>query len=87
MKISKVEILPIQPRQGLIGFATLEVDEQLVLSSIAIHCKRDGSGFRLTYPTKNNGQHKMTLFHPTNLQLSREIERAIFDKAQKILIN
>ena len=84
MKVSKVEILPIRPRQGLIGFATVEIDEQLLLNSIAIHSKRDGSGYRLTYPTRGNGDSSITVFHPTTPQLSRKIEQAVFESAQEI---
>ena len=84
MKVSKVEILPIRPREGLIGFATVELDGQILLNSIAIHSKRDGSGYRLTYPTRSNGDSAITVFHPTSPQLSWEIERMVFARVREI---
>jgi len=83
MEVSKVEIVPIRPNQGLIGFATIEIDEQLLLRSIAIHVRKDGSGYRLTYPTRCNSAHDDPLFHPIISDLSKEIERCIFNKAEE----
>lgn len=84
MKVSKVEIIPIRPQQGLIGFAVVEIDEQLVLHSIAIHTRKDGSGYRLTYPTRSGSALKEPLFHPIAPNLSKEIEKCIFNKAKEI---
>ena len=85
MKVSKIEIIPVRPHQGLIGFATIALDDDLLLSSIAIHSKLDGKRFRLTYPTRGHGKSALTLFHPITPELSREIEKSIFDKAHRIL--
>lgn len=84
MRISQVEIIPIRPKGGLIGFATIEIDEQLLLHSIGIHRKRDGSGYRLTYPTRGDCLASKAVFHPTNPNLSKEIEQCIFKKATEI---
>lgn len=84
MKVSKVEIVPIRPNQGLVGFATVEIDKQLLLHSIGIHMRKDGSGYRLTYPTRSNGAHSDPLFHPISSSLSKEIERCVFSKAKEI---
>ena len=87
MKVSKIEIVPVRPNQGLVGFASVELDGQLLLNSIAIHSKRDGSGYRLTYPTRGKGDSAITVFHPTTPQLSREIERVVFEDICKIFEN
>lgn len=84
MRISQVEIIQIRPKRGLIGFATIEIDEQLLLHSIGIHRKRDGSGYRLTYPTQGSYSVSKAVFHPTNPDLSKEIERCIFKKLTEI---
>ena len=55
MKISEVNIILIKPRNGLIGFASLVVNDALYLGSIGIHQKLNGNGYRLTYPTKKTG--------------------------------
>ena len=45
MKIKKVEIVPVRPNNGLVGFAHLHFEEGLYLGSIGIFKKLDGSGF------------------------------------------
>ncbi len=84
MKVSKVEIVPIRPKQGLVGFATVEIDKQLLLRSIGIHMRKDGGGYRLTYPTRPNSTHGDSVFHPISSDISKEIERCIFSKAEEI---
>ncbi len=84
MKVSKVEIIPIRQKQGLLGFASVELDGQLHLNSIGIHSRRDGQGYRLTYPTRPGGGSAITVFHPINPNLSKEIEAQIFEQAHKI---
>lgn len=83
MRVSKVEIVPICPKQGLIGFASIELNQEIVLHSIAIHRRRDGSGYRLTYPMRSGSSVKKPLFHPTCPSLSKKIEECIFNKAKE----
>lgn len=85
MTVKKVEIIPIKPQNGLLAFASVEIDDQLYISSIGIHKRRDGKGFRLTFPTRKVGDHQLTICHPTTPTLSKEIESAIFSKAEEIL--
>lgn len=84
MKVSKIEVVPVRPKRGLIGFATVELDEQIVLHSIGIHSRRDGDGYRLTYPTRQGGNQEFALFHPTTPELSKAIETLVFEKAQEV---
>lgn len=85
MMINEVQIIPVKPRNGLIAFASVLYNNSLFLGSIAIHSKLDGSGFRLTYPTKKVFGKDMNLFHPINRELSREIEHAIFTKLKNVM--
>ena len=84
MKVSKVEVVAVRPNQGLVGFASVELDGQLLLNSIGIHSRRDGGGYRLTYPTRPGGGAVITVFHPINPDLSREIEAQVFERAHEI---
>lgn len=86
MNIKKVEIVPIKPHEGLIGFASIVIDDCLYLSSIGVHTRLDGKGFRITYPTKKVGNVNVAIFHPLEKELSREIEQAIFEKAAQIFV-
>jgi hypothetical protein len=44
MQITEIQIELIKPNNGLIGFASLVVDGNIYLSSIAIHKKLNSSG-------------------------------------------
>lgn len=81
MKISEVQIDFIKPNNGLIGFASFVVDGSFYISSIAIHTKLNGDGYRLTYPSKGS----FTIFHPLNKSASLEIEAAIFRKLKDVM--
>jgi len=81
MKISEVQIELIKPNNGLIGFASLVIDDNFYLSSIAIHKKLNADGYRLTYPNKGH----FTIFHPINRQTSNQVEEAIFGKLNDVM--
>lgn len=81
MKISEVQIELIKPHNGLIGFASLIIDDNFYLSSIAIHKKLNADGYRLTYP--NKGQ--FTIFHPINKHTSSQVESAVFGKLKDVM--
>lgn len=81
MKISEVQIELIKPNNGLIGFASLVIDDNFYLSSIAIHKKLNADGYRLTYPNKGH----FTIFHPINKQTSTQVEAAIFGKLNDVM--
>lgn len=83
--ISEVQIVPIKAHNGLIGFASLVLNDQLYISSIGIHSKLDGTGYRLTYPTKFVGDKGINIYHPINRQLSSDIEQAIFNKFKEVM--
>jgi stage V sporulation protein G len=80
-QITEIEIIPIKPQRGLIAFANFVIDEKFFMSSIAIHSKIDGSGYRITYPKKNN----FDLFHPINRQTSKAVEKAIISQFKKVM--
>jgi stage V sporulation protein G len=80
-QITEIEIILIKPQRGLLAFANFVIDEKFFMSSIAIHSKIDGSGYRITYPKKNN----FDLFHPINRQTSKTIEKAIISHFKKVM--
>ncbi len=84
MKITRVKITRIRPIGGMVAFADVVLEEQLLLSSIAIHAKRDGSGYRLTYPSKISGKFEFPIFHPISKELGLRIEEAITKKLKDV---
>lgn len=85
MRVKKVEIVPIRPQGGLLAFASVEIDDHIYIGSIGVHKKRNGNGYRITFPTRKVGEHQLTVCHPTKPDLSKEIEAAITSKAQELL--
>jgi stage V sporulation protein G len=83
-QISDVRIIPVYPIGGLVAFASCIINRKLYLSSIAIHKKLDGSGLRLTYPTKKGSGKDFTIFHPLEPSLSKTMEEAIFAEYQRL---
>ena len=79
MVVSEINITPVKPKNGLVGIASLVVDGNIYLNSIAIYTKLDGS-YRLLYPTKLVGNRSLGLFYPINREASRAIEEAVFKK-------
>ncbi len=85
MEITEVRIAFIKPRDGMIGFASVVLDNALYLGSIGVHHKLDGSGFRLTFPTRRAGDGQAHVFHPIRQDLSKRLETAIFEKMKNVM--
>jgi DNA-binding cell septation regulator SpoVG len=85
MQITSVQIYPTQSTSGLVGFASVIVDDWLRLTGIGIHKRFDGQGYRLTYPTKRPGLHDTNLFHPISKPGSQLIEKAIFEAYKAVI--
>lgn len=84
MKITEIQITPIKPRDGLVAFASIVLENRLYLGSIGVHTRLNGLGYRITYPTKKIGEKSLNIYHPINKELSKVIEDAIVSKAKRI---
>jgi DNA-binding cell septation regulator SpoVG len=80
IQVTEVDIAFAKPRDGLVAFASVVLDDQVFLSGIAIHQKLVGSGYRLTYPTRKVGETQFSLFHPIRKPIGLAIEQAVFAK-------
>lgn len=85
MQINEIQIIPIKANNGLVAFGSLLFDNCLFLGSIGIHKKLDGSGYRITYPTKKIGNTNINIYHPINKEASKQIETAIISKVKELL--
>jgi stage V sporulation protein G len=83
-KITEVEIIPIKPINGLIGFASVVIDDRLYIGSIGIYRKLDNLDYRITYPTKKVGTKNINICHPITRELGWMIEAAIIKKASEL---
>lgn len=84
MKVSEVNIVPIKPVDGFIGFASCVIDGQLYLGSLGIHRRLDGTGYRITYPTKRIGARELNYYHPITKQAGSAIEEAVVSKCSEL---
>lgn len=83
MKISEVKISPVKPKDGLVAFASLVVDDNIYLGSIAVYTRLDGS-YRILYPTKRIGTSYLNVFHPINASCGKQIEEVIVEKCNEL---
>ncbi len=83
MRVSEVNITPVKPNKGLVGIASVVIDGNIYLNSIAVYVKLDGS-YRLLYPTKVVGNRSLGLFYPINREASKQIENAIFQRCNEV---
>jgi len=83
-KITEIQIIPVKPSNGLVGFASFLLDEKLYLGSVAIYKRLNKDGYRLTFPTKKIGGRNINIYHPVNKDVMEEIERSILKKAKEV---
>jgi len=83
-KISEIEIVPVKPSSGLIGFASFVLDDRYYVSSVAIYTRLDSLGYRLVYPTKKVGERNINIFHPINREVSQVIDEAVIEKVNEL---
>ena len=85
MKVTEVDIAFVKPKNGLVAFASIVLDDQLYLGSIGVHQKLCGTGYRLTYPTRKQSEAQFQVFHPIRKALGLAIEQAVFAKLNDVL--
>ena len=86
MKITEVRVTPLnQPKAGLLAFASVVLDDALVLNSIGIYARKDGAGYRITYPTKASRSHDCYVYRPINEEMGTAIALAVLNKASTLL--
>ncbi len=82
-KITEIQIVPIKPFNGLVGFASLVYENSFYLGTIGIYTKPQG-GYRLTYPTRKGATGNFNIFHPINREVAEEIEKLIISKFEDV---
>lgn len=78
-KVTDIQIIPVRPNDGHIGFASLVFDDAFYLSTIGIYTRPQG-GYRLTYPTRKTSFASLPIFHPINKETTDLIEQAVIAK-------
>jgi len=85
LEISEINIIPVKPKEGLLGFASCVLNQSLYLGGIAIRTDLSNKGYRLVFPTKkfSNGK-EISLFHPINRQFGKFIADKILCEWEKV---
>lgn len=78
VNVQEIQIHFINGEGGLIGFASCVIDGRWFISNLGIYTRADGSGYRITYPTKilKNNQ-SLQLFNPITKEAGSCIESAV----------
>lgn len=78
MHITEIDILLVRPQNGLLAFSSFVINNAFRVSSVAIHSRMDGIGYRLVYPATilHNGK-RINTFYPINLKAARAIEEPV----------
>lgn len=84
MEVSEVNVVLVKAVDGLVAFASCVVNGQLYLGSLGVHRRLDGTGYRITYPTKRVGARELNYYHPLTKEAGKAIERAIYDKCVEL---
>jgi len=83
MKVLDIRIHTIHEHRWLVAFASVYIDDSLCLTSIGIHRRQEGSGYRLTYPSKTVGGKQKYIFFPLDPKTSKDFEEAIITEYLK----
>ena len=89
IEISSIQVVPIKPQNGLVGFASAIINDQFYIGCIAIYtCPKNHLGFRLVFPNKKlpSGQ-AIDVFHPVSRDSGDLIEETIIKEYLKLMDN
>lgn len=77
ISLSEINIIPIKPRDGHIGFVSFVINGQFYVGNVGIHSTPSGD-IRLLYPRGNFSNGTMlTYFHPITKYAGLEITRQV----------
>lgn len=82
--LTEINIVPIKPTNGLVGFASLVLDNNMYLGSIGIMSRPEG-GYRLTYPTRKIGNSAINIYYPINKSFAAQIEKVVTAEYEKVV--
>ncbi len=81
--LSEIEIVPVQPKDGLVAFTSFTLYGIFRCSSVAIMTRPSG-GYRLVYPTKKVGSRVMSIFYPITHKVGSAVEEEVIKKYEEV---
>ncbi len=88
-KVSRIEIIPVSPRDGLVCFCSIVINDCFYVGNISLHTSPNHpGGLRAQFPTKKlaNGKH-VSCFHPIHREAEEVVTRAIVEKYVELMDN
>lgn len=83
-EISEVQIVPIKPKDGLVAFASVVLNQSLYMGGIGIYTRPEG-GYRLTYPTRKASVTNYSIYHPINKTFADQLTMAVISKYEEVI--
>lgn len=83
-EIKEIQIVPIKPIDGLVGFASCVFGDSIYLGNIAIHTRPNG-GFRLVFPAKKISNQLLFYHNPISKGVAEMLEKVIGNKYQEVI--
>ena len=85
--ISNIQIHPVIPNNGLVAFASCEINDSFYLGNIAIHTAPNNPlGYRLVFPTKALSSGKqIPCFYPFKKEIEELVTRTIVKKYVELM--
>ena len=84
MEITKVQIRKINPKEGLVGFASFIIEDSLYMGNIGIFSRLNKDTFRLIFPEKKVNDKKIPIFYPLTTEFYYTLEDLVNQKIKEI---
>jgi stage V sporulation protein G len=87
--INEIQIIPIKPHNGLVGFASCIINNQFYAGNIAIYTSLSSPlGFRLVFPQKKLASGLVVdCFYPITKEPGDAVSKAIIKKYIELMEN
>jgi len=82
-EISELQVIPIKPKDGLVGFASFVLNKSFYMSGIGIFLRPTGT-YRLAYPTRKQATSNLNVFYPINSGVAEQIKQAVVEKFEEV---
>jgi len=84
MDITKVQIKKINPKDGLIGFASFVIEDSLFVGNIGVFSRLNKDSFRLIFPEKKVNDKKIPIFYPLTTDFYYTLEDMVNKKIKEL---
>jgi DNA-binding cell septation regulator SpoVG len=85
MKISEISIDLVKPKDGLVAFASLVIEDAIYLGNIGVIKRLEEESYRLVYPTRKVGEKNFNIYYPINKESGQVIEKAVNKRLKEVL--